>query len=213
MIEQTTVEEAIEGAFRDLARSLWTALPARVLAVDTSASTVTVQPIPADYLSGVVSALPQIPDVPVCWPRAGDAVITLPLATGDYVLLLFAARALARYRDDGSEGDPQSLRTHSLSDCVALPMGLWPDGDAVAMDASDVVINRPSGGTVQLGGTGGLAVARDGDIVGMGAGAAGDWLLFATQVSTYINAIAPGTVTPPANAPTVSASSTTVEAT
>lgn len=216
MIEQTTVEEAIEDAFRALARTLWTVLPARVLTVDTSASTVTVQPFPADYLSGVVSALPAIPDVPICWPRAGDAVITLPLSTGDFVLLLFSARSLARYRDDGSEGDPQSIRTHNLSDCVALPMGLWPDGSAQTMSATDVVINRPSGAKVQVGGTGGLAVARDTDTanatIGGGSNALWDaWYSSVASVTGTAAALTAAKATPIAS--TISATSTTVEAT
>jgi len=164
MIPRTTPEEAILDAIREVTRGLWTQLPARIVSVDLAASQATVQPIPADYLAGEAVDLPQIPDVPIMWPQAGGAVFTMPLEPGDMVTLLFAARPVERYRDDGSEGDPQSIRTHSLSDAMILLGGLQPDASAPAASTSHVVLSAPSGGQVRLGAaTGTAAVARDGD--------------------------------------------------
>ncbi len=186
MMERTPAPEAIADAMRSLMREVWTALPARVLAYDATSSTLTAQPVPADYLQGVAVALPTLYDVPVLWPRGGGSFITWPLSVGDRVTLIIGARSLDRYRADGAEGDPQSVRTHDLSDAVALPMGLWPDSGALSADATDLVINKPTGGVVSLGGTGGSAVARNGDSVNMGAGGGTSWATWAVAVNAAL---------------------------
>jgi len=166
MTAATTIpaHEAIADAIRASRRDLWSILPGRIVAVDGRQADV--QPIPADYLDGAAEALPVIPDVPVLSLYAGGAEVIAPPAVGDRVTLLVCSRPVARYRDDGSEGDPQSYRTHDLSDAVALPLGLWPDSSAPAGTAGRLVIGKPTGGKVALGGGGATAaVARVGDTV------------------------------------------------
>jgi len=213
MMDRQTDEEAIQGAISAMLRDMWTCLPARVVSVGGSGSIVTAQPIPADYLDGEIVPLPQIQDVPVLWPRAGTASITLPLAAGDFVLLLVSSRSIARFRDDGSEGDPQSVRTHDLSDAMALPMGLWPDATAATAASSHVVIGTPSGGGIRLGGTVGTSpVVLDGDSVDMTVGGASGWSAWMAAVNAGILAAGGGVVPPPVIDPEVSSSATVVEA-
>lgn len=212
MIERTPAPEAIADAVRALMREVWTALPARVVSYSASTSTLVAQPLPADYLQGVAVALPTLYDVPVLWPRGAGAFITWPLSAGDYVTLIIGARSLDRYRGDAAEGDPQSVRTHDLSDALALPMGLWPDSGALSADSTDLVIGKPTAGVVALGGTGGSAVARDGDSVNMGAGGGASWSTWMAAVNASLSTLG-APVTPPSTPPTVTASSTEVQAT
>jgi len=218
MQERQTPEDAIQSAIASMLRNAWTSLDARVVAVDLSISQATVQPLPADYLGGVAVDLPQIPNVPIIWPRGGGAVITFPIAVGDFVLLKFSDRSIARFRDDGSEGDPQSFRAHDLSDAMALPTGLWPDASAISADSSHLVITKPSSGKVLLGaGTGTEAVVRNGDPVNMTAGGAAGWAVWAALVNAAVLTMstslgAPITLALPSASPEVVATSTDVEA-
>jgi len=213
MFERTTPEEAIQGAIAAMLRDVWTCLPARVVAANLQISQVDVQPIPADYLGGEIVAMPQIPSVPILWPRAGAAVMTFPLAVGDYVLLMVSSRSIARFREDGSEGDPQSVRTHDLSDAMAIPLGLWPDSSSISASTSDVVINKPSSGQIKLGRSlGTLPIARDGDAIDMTAGFGSSWATWMLAVNAALVVAGGGVVPPPTISPEVTASTTHVEA-
>lgn len=212
-MESVTPEDAIQGAISAMIRDVWTCLPARIVSVDLAKSQISAQPFPADHLGGAVVPLPQVQGVPVLWPRAGAASITLPLAAGDMVLLLISSRALSVYRDGDGEGDPETTRTHDLSDAMALPMGLWADSSAVVADATHMVVAKPSGGQVRLGAASGTkAVARDGDVVDMGAGPGQDWISWAYTVTAALNAVTGGAIIPPTALPPIKATSTDVEA-
>lgn len=212
MIDRVSAPEAVDDAIRARLRDVWTMLPGRVVSFTAAGSTAVVQPFPADYVAGVIEPLPVLYDVRVVWPQGGGGSITWPLIAGDTVMLVFAARSLDRYRVDTAEGDPQSIRTQDLSDAIALPFGLSPDASALTTTAN-LVITRPTGAKVQIGGTGGSAVARGGDNVNMAAGLAFGWAAWAAAITTALNTLSGGVIIPPTTAPTVTASSTTVEAT
>lgn len=214
MFERVPAPEAIDDAIRSRMRDAWTALPGRVVAYTAAGSTATVQPLPADYVAGAITPMPLLYDVRVLWPQGGGASVTWTLDAGDTVLLIFACRSLDRYRIDGADGDPQSIRTHDLSDAVALPFGLSPDASALTTTAN-LVLTRPTGAKVQIGGASGVAaVARNSDPVSMGNPATPtDWAGWAALVTTALNALSGGAILPPVGAPTITASSTTVEAT
>jgi len=211
--ERTTdIGEEIDAAITGRMYGMFTGLPGRVLAFNATEQTATIQPEPATYQGDVVVQLPALHDVPVKFPQGGGFRLTWPLVAGDRVWLSFACRPLDAWKA-GAGSEPGGIRSHALSDATAAPMGPRPIADALAaFNTTDAELLEPTGGKVALGSTPRQAVARHGDTINMGLLAPGDWLAFAGQVATYINAIAPGSITPPTTAPTVIASSAKVEA-
>ncbi len=119
-------EEALRIAFDGRLSMLWTNFPGIVTAVDLTANTCTVQPA----IQGVVENelgekrfvdLPLLINVPICWPKAGGFVLTMPLAIGDEVLVLIAARCIDSWWQSGGVQKPMEARMHDLSDGFALP--------------------------------------------------------------------------------------------
>lgn len=110
--------------------------------------------------SEVLEELPVITDVPVQFPRGGGFFMSLPLAVGDHVLLVFNERSIDKFtQGDGSDTDPTDVRMHDLSDAVAIP-GFYPFGKSLA-DAhtgnmvlgkdGDIQIHIKPGGEIHLG--------------------------------------------------------------
>lgn len=92
--------------------------------VDFDGTHATVKPaLSRSLANGETLAPPEIVRVPVCFPcgAGGKAIISVPLAAGDPVLLHFAERALENWLSgiDGVPGDP---RQFDLTDAFATPV-------------------------------------------------------------------------------------------
>lgn len=105
---------------------VWTALPCIVSSVDFTKMTLTAQP----SIQGVTENedgstnyvnLPLLVDVPICFPSAGGFMLTLPLKSGDEVLVIFSSRCIDSWWQNGGIGVPMETRMHDLSDGFALP--------------------------------------------------------------------------------------------
>lgn len=143
--DELELEDVFEQ-FRDgLQNELHTALPAKVLSYDASTQTCSVRPMvrramPTVSGGRVQETLPDVHCVPVCWMRAGFFFIHMPLAAGDFVLLVCAERDFAQWRQTGDVGDSTDDRNHTLSHAMAIP-GVYPrtrqlsgmPGDAMVM--------------------------------------------------------------------------------
>jgi len=190
--ESLELEDVLQEVFTAQALGLWTTLPASVVAFDgggvSVAPSATLQPFPNDYAGGDPVPLPQLQNVPVCFP----AGIRKPLVAGDVVLVHFASRSIERWRGGDGTGDPQSFRHHHLS-----------DGFCVPLLAS---LNAPAIGTAPK-------AARVGDDVSAAGNPAvpGDMANWIAVVTAFLNAAAPGTVTAPTNFGTITTGSATVE--
>lgn len=119
---ETAVRYALDGR----QAQLWTAMPAIVQSVDLSAMTIEAQPA----IQGVQTNpdgsesfinLPLLVDVPICFPSAGGFTLTLPIATGDEVLIIIASRCIDSWWQSGGVGVPMEARMHDLSDGFAIP--------------------------------------------------------------------------------------------
>lgn len=119
-------EEAQLTAMEGLQSKMWTALPGIVADVDLEAQTCSVQP----SIQGVTSDrnnqeldvnLPLLINVPIVWPRAGGFALTMPLAAGDEVLVIFSSRAIDSWWQNGGVGTQVEARMHDLSDGFAIP--------------------------------------------------------------------------------------------
>jgi hypothetical protein len=65
--------------------------------------------------------LPVLVDCPIVFPGAGGFILTLPIAAGDEVLVVFASRCIDSWWQSGGIGVPMEFRMHDLSDGFAIP--------------------------------------------------------------------------------------------
>lgn len=127
----TSLAEVIEAAQRTAAAHMYTSLPAKVVSYNPATNTVDAEiQVKAPYfnLEGEreFDELPIVPSVPVIWPRGGGFVVTVPLAPGDFVWLMFSTLSLAEWRTTGQVSEPTDARRHSIGYPYALP-GAFPD--------------------------------------------------------------------------------------
>lgn len=94
---------------------------------------------------------PVIPMVPVGYMQGGGFFVSVPIAVGDIVTLVFAERSLDSWIETAARGQraavvPGDLSMHSLEGAIAIPCGPAPRAALLAgVDASDFVIGRTDG--------------------------------------------------------------------
>lgn len=99
-----------------------TALPGEVLKYDASTGKAEVRPlIRLKYADGTTLTPPVIVNVPIVMPRTQGGSLTLPVAAGDKVLLIFAQWSIDRWLSEGGEVDAGDARAHAMSDAFAIP--------------------------------------------------------------------------------------------
>jgi hypothetical protein len=133
----SVIAAAMEARLLDVHISL----PGRVESYDASRQVANVKPmllrvLRQEDMTRVTEELPVIPCVPVQWPRGGGAMITLPLAAGDFGWLMFADYSIDRFRSTGEDVDPGDERRFDLANAVFQPNGPYPSSEPLA-DASD----------------------------------------------------------------------------
>lgn len=119
-------QQAMRSMLEGRQVSMWTAIPGIILSVDLAAMTCEVQ---VAIKSVVIDAngtqreveIPPLPDVPICFPRGGGFLITMPLAPGDEVLVVFASRCIDAWWQSGGVQQAMEARMHDLSDAFAIP--------------------------------------------------------------------------------------------
>lgn len=199
-----SLAEVIRLAIDNRLADVHVALPASVERYNPTLQLIDAKPLLRQMVEGedgaeVSLSLPVVTNVPVIFPGASGFRLTFPLAKGDVVLLVVSERSLDRWKTVGGEVNPVDLRTHHISDAVAIP-GLHPNtkpwtGAAI----THATIGKDGGPQVELKsneivlGGGSAKVHREGDDVDP-TSAMQTWM---SQVAGYINAQAPGTVTPP----------------
>ena len=168
MSAEPTLLQVLGRVMQNVMAQSYTARPARVDAWDSANGTVDVTPVFKETLEGDDATTVQEPaaitKVPVCWPRAGDWFLSMPIAVGDYVLLVFADRSMDIWQQRGGVVDPIDLRRHNVTDAIAIP-GVYPKPDVLTESdlATDFFIGEQGGagvriktdGTIELGATAG----------------------------------------------------------
>lgn len=205
MPDAPSLASVIRGAIEAHALELHTAMPGKVLSYDAAAQTADVQPVlrrPMRDVDGerVVEDLPVIPNVPVMFPRTAGAFISLPVAAGDYVLLVLCEGSIDAWRATGEVSDPGDERRHNLSHAVAIP-GVFPQAGALDdAHATNIVIGH-DGATqihVQPGGAGGVLIGGPSASEPMVLGTA-----LNTWLSTHTHPAPGGATSPPTEIPTL----------
>jgi hypothetical protein len=105
-------------------------------------------PVPTDPN---IYEYPLLVSVPVFVLSGGSAVVTMPIAVGDFCLVLFNDRNLDPWWSKGSLNQPpESYRMHSLADGIAL-VGLRPMAAVIAGYSSTLLgIRRLDAGKINI---------------------------------------------------------------
>lgn len=98
----------------------WGEMPGRIVAFNAATQTATIQPLYMKRLNGEPTALPELLEVPVRFPRAGGFTITTPIKAGDLVSLRPQMRSTEAYHEGGDEYAASDSRSFSLSDMEAF---------------------------------------------------------------------------------------------
>lgn len=119
---------------KQLVAKMRVALPCVVQSFDATKQTVTVLPSVSEKVIMNVGGVPvaedmpwtkPLVDIPVVFPRAGNFVLTMPVAAGDECLVVFADYCIDGWWQSGGTGNAQlDKRRHDLSDGFAL-IGPW----------------------------------------------------------------------------------------
>lgn len=156
--EPISLWEAVHSGVTSALDEVFVARPGKVTAYDPITNTAVVKPMVKRALYSVdddersYEELPEIPFVPVIFPRAGAYAMTLPVGVGDTVLLVFCDVSLAEWRASGAVSEPVDARRHSIGWPVAIP-GFFPDSSPMSPAVLDLAA-RVAG--VVLGEHGGL---------------------------------------------------------
>jgi hypothetical protein len=167
-------------------------------------------------------AYPVVPMVPVGYMQGGGFFVSLPLAVGDIVLLVFAERSLDAWIESARRGGqtqvvPGDLSMHTLQGAVALPCGPAPrSGLLVGVDAADMVIGTTSGTILQRWKADGTVTTAEGtgtDFVALAGKVLTELERVQDDLTTIIAAISDGfTAVGEGGAASGSAAKTTFEA-
>lgn len=144
--------------------NIWTAMPCIVTSVDFSTMTLEAQPAIQGTIedeNGVSRSVnyPLLVDVPIVFPSAGGFTLTMPIAVGDEVLVIFASRCIDSWWQSGGIGRPMEARMHDLSDGFAIPgpksqpkkiSGISSTGAQIRNDAGTTYIEISADGKIKL---------------------------------------------------------------
>ena len=113
----------------DVSNNLRVAIPGIIKAFDAAAQTVKVQPAIREIIYDGVGTpnhvqLPELLDVPIIMPHAGDYAITLPITEGDECLVIYADMCIDGWWQSGGVQNQVEMRRHDLSDGFAI-LGPW----------------------------------------------------------------------------------------
>lgn len=211
-----TDRDILDAREENLRLDLETAFPARVQSYDATAQTADLvplirRPVPQGDDSYAMEELPVLPSVPVCFPRMGQGVLTLPVAVGDTGLVIVCSGAIGHWRVGGGDvTDPGDLRRHHLSHAVFLPVGLVPQSRKLthAPAAAGASGGLPTGvvlgfdgasgsrvlvyasGAVEVSVGGAVAVRVDANgTVNLGAASGAAFVALASLVTAQLNAL------------------------
>lgn len=99
-----------------------------------------------------IRSYPVLVDCPVFVLQGGGAYLDMPIAKGDYCLVLFNDRNIDTWWTAAQEAEPATRRKHSLSDGIAL-VGLNPKTSALSFNGSSMRLVA-LGNEVELSSTG-----------------------------------------------------------
>jgi hypothetical protein len=182
----------------DVASSeMFVALPGKVEKYDPVLQKADVKPLiqkPFVFEDGDedLDELPVLTDVPVMFPRGGGYFLSLPIEPGDNVLLVFCDMSIDSFMvsTGGVDTNPVDLRTHDISDAVAIP-GFYPFpknikdliGSGAAFGKEQGVMMRATGSAMEVVTAGAPSAS---DFVAMSAKVDALWLAVTVFLATWV---------------------------
>lgn len=141
----TTPTDIIRQAVQSQLAGMHTCLPGRIVSYDYTVQKATVQPLLSKrYKDDTTQQLPEIPNVPVIFPRSANFSMHWPLNSGDLVMLAFSERSIDQWLNQGGIIAPLDARKFDLSDAIAIP-GLYPfSSPSPAEDNDNFIIQMGS---------------------------------------------------------------------
>lgn len=140
---EVSLVEIVNAGIGAALDGVYVARPGRVTAYDALTNTAVVKPMVKRAVYDVdddersFEELPEIPFVPIVFPRCGEFVVTLPVVVGDTVLLIFSDVSMGEWRESGQISEPVDARRHSIGWPSAIP-GLFADSSPMSQDPVDV---------------------------------------------------------------------------
>ena len=195
-----------------------TAMPAEVLRVhagEHGRQFVDVQPslqrrAPNEDGVMVDETLPVVPMVPVGYMQGGGFFISVPLAAGDFVLLVFAERSLDQWLQTARKGSqraitPGDMGTHTLEGAVALPCGPAPRSALLeGVHAQNLVIGVTGATAAKQ-----IHITPDGAVL-IGGDLALEPMVLGTALKTWLSAMTVPTAMGPSGTPINAPNLTTI---
>ncbi len=156
------------------------ALPGCVQSYDPETQTATIQlqvkrTLPKGDGTYVTESLPVLENVPVEFMRSKSFAVTVPIAAGDYGLVVFSEMSIDQWRSKGTDTTPADIGRHTLTGGVFRP-GLNPNASKLAdaahptnmvvgLDGNNAQIHITPSGSILIGADATKAAARKGDAV------------------------------------------------
>lgn len=151
MAQPESSKAEVLGRLRDtIGSDIRIAEPGIIESFDATKQTVTVSLALKErtVLDGNVTweEIPTLVDVPIVFPRAGDYVLTFPIAAGDECLVIFGDKCMDAWWQSGGKQNPMELRRHDLSDGYAI-LGCWSQPRVISNYSENTVQLRNEAGT------------------------------------------------------------------
>lgn len=183
-IYKSSQKSASDAAQDDAFANLRVAYPAIVKKFDSKKQTVNVQIAVMEKVKSkdefgnavtVDKEIPELQDVPVCFPHAGGYSLLMPIREGDECLVVFCDRCFDGWWQNGDVQPQAETRSHDLSDGIAI-MGVWSQPKKVkSWPSHGARLMKDGGGCYVEVGSGVVTIAGDCVITGsLTAGKAGE---------------------------------------
>ena len=155
----TTITDAMRQAVLFQLYDVHTALPGQIISYDYSTQKASIQPsLKKSYLDGTTQEMPILNNVPVIFPRSGEASFTFPVLPGDTCLLLFIERSTDLWKSVGGIVAPNDPRKFDLSDAVAI-MGLIPFSENSLSENNEDVLLTYKNSSIRIKASGDIQIA------------------------------------------------------
>ena len=191
-----TEAEMLEAALASALIDVHVSLPGKIESYDSITQTATVQlqvkrVLPKTGGGFATEDLPVLENVPVQFPRTKKFIITLPIETGDYGLVVFNEMSIDQWRSKGENTSPGDIGRHTLTGGVFQP-GLSPLAETILPAllggddiGEDLVIGVIGGGQIRVKPGGSIEAVAG----GAGGQSADDFVAMAAKVLTELESV------------------------
>ena len=118
-----TMTDVLKAAVEQRICDLYTAMPGQIVSYNASTGLCVVKPLLQRKYVGEDSPidLPNITNVPVCFPSMGKSRLRFPIKAGDEGQILWQQRSIDGWLQRGGTVDPEDPRKFNISDATFWP--------------------------------------------------------------------------------------------